>query len=197
MPGGKPTGTTDQILARRIQADPGSRDAADAASELFSRYYRRVYGLCYHYVREYEKARDLAQEVLARAYQKIGTFQWNTNFAAWIFTLTRHRCMSEMRRRTFSLDDSCDPDSIADESGDPEQAFFDKVDEEALIELIRNELSPEEQAAIWLRCFERMSILSVTQILGIEQVSGARAVLQRARKKLRAALSSGIDRDGV
>ena len=51
----------------------------------------------------------------------------------------------------------------------------------------------EEQKAIWLRCFERVPIDEITRLLGIEASTGARGVLQRARRKLRTAL----DRSGV
>jgi DNA-directed RNA polymerase specialized sigma24 family protein len=49
-------------------------------------------------------------------------------------------------------------------------------------------LEPQEQQAIWLRCVERMPVDDVTRILGVDGSSGARAVLQRARRKLRAAI---------
>jgi RNA polymerase sigma-70 factor (ECF subfamily) len=186
-------GTGDQALVRRIQATPGSRDAREAASELLARYQRRVYALCYQYVREREGALDLAQEVLIRAYRKLHTFQWRTGFAAWLFTLARNRCRSELRRRRPKLEQDVDPDTIADGREDPVQGLIDRLDEERLIGILREQLDPEEQAVVWLRCFERMPIDSVTRILGIQQASGARAVLQRARRKLRGITASKLD----
>jgi DNA-directed RNA polymerase specialized sigma24 family protein len=55
--------------------------------------------------------------------------------------------------------------------------------------LLRDTLSPLEQEAIWLRCFERLAVGDVTRILGLTHASGARSVLQSAREKLRAALA--------
>jgi DNA-directed RNA polymerase specialized sigma24 family protein len=54
--------------------------------------------------------------------------------------------------------------------------------------LLREHLSPVEQEAIWLRCFERLPVGDVTRMLGLTHASGARSVLQSARGKLRAAL---------
>jgi len=48
-----------------------------------------------------------------------------------------------------------------------------------------------EQKAIWLRCFERLPIDEITGMLGIEAKSGARGMLQTARRKLKAALEEG------
>jgi RNA polymerase sigma-70 factor (ECF subfamily) len=183
----------DRVLVRRIQTAPGSQDARDAASELFARYQHRVYGLCYQYVREHEGALDLAQEVLVRAYRKLHTFEWTTGFAAWLFTLAQNRCRSELRRRQPELDRETDPDTIAGGREDPAELLIEKLDEEKLLGILRERLDSVEQAVVWLRCFERMPIDSITRILGIGQVSGARAVLQRARRKLRAVAASELD----
>jgi DNA-directed RNA polymerase specialized sigma24 family protein len=55
--------------------------------------------------------------------------------------------------------------------------------------LLRESLSPVEQQAIWLRCFERLPVDEVTRLLGLTTASGARSVLQSAREKLRRALA--------
>jgi DNA-directed RNA polymerase specialized sigma subunit len=65
-------------------------------------------------------------------------------------------------------------------------------DEERLLQTIRTSLEPLEQDVIWLRCFERMGLEQITVILSIDGASGARAVLQRARRKLRAALDRRV-----
>ena len=60
-----------------------------------------------------------------------------------------------------------------------------------LLRIIRDELAPEEQQAIWLRCVERMPLDEVTRVMKLDGASGARAVLQRARRKIRAAMERG------
>ena len=55
--------------------------------------------------------------------------------------------------------------------------------------LLRDHLSPLEQEAIWLRCFEGLPVPEVTRLLGLTHASGARSVLQSAREKLRTALA--------
>jgi hypothetical protein len=41
---------------------------------------------------------------------------------------------------------------------------------------------------VWLRYSERLPVDEITLLLDLDQKSGARAVLQRARRKLKAAL---------
>ena len=64
-----------------------------------------------------------------------------------------------------------------------------REDEERMLGIIKEVLEPVEQRAIWLRCFEKVPVEEITRLLGIESASGARAVLQKARRKLRTALN--------
>ena len=70
----------------------------------------------------------------------------------------------------------------------PDRALEQKLDEEAVLELIKKTLEPIEQEALWLRCFERVPVDEITDILKITATSGARGVLQTARRKLKAAM---------
>ena len=79
---------------------------------------------------------------------------------------------------------------------DPDEALLRKLDEEELLSLIHKNLSGEEQTALWLRCIERVPISTLTGLLGLEQASGARGLLQRARRKLRAARGQHLECGG-
>ncbi len=72
-----------------------------------------------------------------------------------------------------------DPDGLSSDRPDPERALLERLDEEAVLELIEKHLDPVEQKVLWLRCFEKTPVDTITQVLGIEGPSGARAVLQR------------------
>ncbi len=86
------------------------------------------------------------------------------------------------------VDDQFDPDDRASGQVLPDQDLENRLAEEELLALIRVSLDEVEQQALWLRCFEKMPVDEITMLLGIEEASGARAVLQRARRKLKAAL---------
>jgi len=87
------------------------------------------------------------------------------------------------------VDDEVELNGLASPRNDPYQALEDKLTEAALLELIEQHLEPVEQKALWLRCMERLSVNAITTLLEIRENSGARAVLQRARRKLRVALT--------
>jgi RNA polymerase sigma-70 factor, ECF subfamily len=190
---------TDEELVRTALADPGSLLSREAASTLFGRYRRRVYAWCHRYVRDHEKALDLAQDVLLSAYRTMGSFQEHARFSSWLYAITRNRCLNELRRPAIFVNEEIDMDQLIDPGNDQAELLIRKLDEEAVLRLIHEHLDPEEQEVLWLRCFERMPIDMITETLRLRQASGARGVLQRARRNLRAALEArdhAVGRDG-
>ena len=179
----------DEDLLRVARNDRDSDRRRAAATELVCRYRDAVYLWCFRYVRDTERALDLSQDVLATVWEKIGTFEGRSKFSSWLFSVTRNRCIDSSRRVDL-LGDDAELGEIRDAAPLPDAVFEDERGEEWLLHTIRTELEPEEQQAIWLRCVERMSVDDVTRILGVDGASGARAVLQRARRKLRAAMEN-------
>lgn len=178
---------TDLALVSAVRE--GRPDAsARAARELFGRHRQRVYAWCRRYVRDHEQALDLSQEIFLIAFRSLHTYEGRAPFGAWLFTITHHACLRHVRKRGLDRDELALLEEIADPRPDPQDVLEDEEVRDALLATIRGCLSESEQRAIWLRCFERMPVEEVTSVLGLESASGARGVLQTARRKLRAAL---------
>jgi RNA polymerase sigma-70 factor (ECF subfamily) len=179
---------SDEELADLAVRDPGTTEARAASSELLGRYAERVYTWCFRHVRDHEQALDLAQEVLVNAYRRLDSFGGRSRFSTWLFAIARNRCLSELRRPALLYDDDVDLDAVAAAEDTPDTVLQRRLGEESVLALIRECLAPREQEALWLRCFERMPVDAITAVLQIPGTSGARAVLQSARRKLRTAL---------
>jgi RNA polymerase sigma-70 factor (ECF subfamily) len=182
-----PNHRPDDELLRAAREDPDPARRVDAATELVTRYRDPVYLWCYRYTRDRERARDLTQDVLLSVWEKITTFEGRSKFSSWVFSVTRNRCI-DASRRVDLLADEAPPDDVPDPAPAPDASFENDADEAWLLRTIRAELDDDEQRAIWMRCVERMPVEEVTRHLGVEGTAGARAVLQRARRKLRAAI---------
>ncbi len=66
-------------------------------------------------------------------------------------------------------------------------------DEKALRLLMGSQLDPSEEEAFWLRIVEGMSVDQITRTLRLKNASGARGILQSARRKLRRAWGDQVD----
>ncbi|MEZ4386997.1 MAG: sigma-70 family RNA polymerase sigma factor [Candidatus Krumholzibacteriia bacterium] len=179
----------DQELVRLARGAPDEATRRRAAADLLGRYRVRVYAWCLRHVHNHDQALDLAQDVLLTAYQKLASYRSDAPFAGWLWAVARNRCLNELRRPRLLSDEAAGLADLASDALAPDEELIERLDEERLVTLIRETLDPLEQQALRLRCFERMPVDAITAALGITETTGARAVLQRSRRKLRAALS--------
>ena len=90
-------GLTNRQLVERARG--GDREAF---GDLVERYRDMVYGLGYHLTRDFESARDLAQEAFVQAYLKLGQLRDPDGFSGWLRQITRNVHRNLHRRREVS-----------------------------------------------------------------------------------------------
>lgn len=185
-----PQEPSDDELLARFRQDPEGEAGRHAAGLLLARYRGRVYTWALRLLRDHEDALDCAQTVLLKAWRALPRFDGRSRFPSWLFAMTRNECLTALRPRLLRRDPDLDPEWFLVDDEDPAGVFATREEEDALETLIDETLSPLEQQAVWLRCFERLSVPEVTRLLGLTHASGARSVLQSAREKLRRALAA-------
>lgn len=167
------------------QARAGTPAGKAAAGELLRRYRRPVYVWCLRYVGEHERALDLAQDVLLAAYQRLEEFEGRAAFSSWLFVIARNRCLNEIRNDARRED--IEPDSLVDGATGFDERLESEMQGQRLLDLAARVLDEDERKALWLRYSELLPVEEITALLNLDQKTGARALLQRARRKLRAA----------
>lgn len=188
---------SDEALAALVSSREEPDCVAVATEELLSRYRGRIYRWCRRYTDDHEGALDLAQVILMKVNAALPRFSGRARVSTWIFAITRNECVSAMRRRTPRTADDQILDLVADSAPGPERRLIEHESEQRLLQLIEETLDPVEQDALWLRCFERLGVDEITRTLEIAGASGARGVLQNARRKLRAALERDREPGGA
>ena len=126
-----------------------------------------------------DKAEDLVQETLVKAWDKQESFQPGTNLKAWLFTILRNEFYSQMRKRRREVEDS-DGAITARLSIHPAQdGSSDLNDFKRALELL-----PEDQReAIILIGAEGMSYEDAAEALGVK-VGTIKSRVNRARNRL-------------
>jgi RNA polymerase sigma-70 factor (ECF subfamily) len=161
---------------------------------LLDRYRHRVYRWCYGYVHNRDAALDLAQDVLLTAHEKLASLRDDQRFGAWLFVVARNRCLASLRRRDRWTGAPVDVDELPAAAPSPEQRLLEQLALERFLRLLDGALDSRERQALVLRCCERMSVDGITEALRLQNASGARGLLQKARRKLRAELARSGDR---
>lgn len=180
---------SDEELVALFQREPDSAAGREAVSHLFRRYRDAVYLWCHRHLGDHDEALDLAQETFIEAHRALPGFEGRSAFRSWLFAIARFRCLSAIRRRRSWFDDEYDLDLAESGQAGPEEELLEAVDEDRVLAFLERHLDETERTAFWLRCYEDIGVDEITRRLGVTDTSGARGVLQRARRKLRAALA--------
>ena len=143
-----------------------------------------------------DKADDLVQETLVRAWDKQASFQPGTNLRAWLFTILRNEFYSQMRKRGREVSDADGALTVA-MATHPEQAGkLDMQDFQAALA----ELPDDQREAIILIGATGLSYEEAAEICDCA-VGTVKSRVSRARKRLSELLgvsdSSEYDPDGV
>jgi RNA polymerase sigma-70 factor, ECF subfamily len=132
----------ERDLVGRMRARDGS-----AVTDLASLYGPRIQQLAFRYLRNWEDAEEVAQDVLLKVYRKIEAFRGDAALSSWIYRITFNTAMSRLRsaRATRALE------AVAPDTGDkfepvaPEPADWSALADD---QVMRAELRHELVAAL-------------------------------------------------
>lgn len=185
-------------LAARTLRDPDSSDPEEVAvawrhleSEL-SRHEPAVIQLCQRIVRDHERALELSQDTMVTALQRVHTFRGDSSFRSWLLGIARFTALrATAKRRDLLVDDGI----VEIHAGGRTPDSLMRRDERD--ELVRAAslavLDPLEQEAVYLRYEEGLGQQQITHVLGLTNASGARGLLVRCRRKLKAEVQRRLD----
>lgn len=146
-----------------------------------------VYALCRRIVGDPERSREIAQDALLVAFRKLHDFRGDSSFRTWLLGIARFTALRAVRKKRDLLAE----DGLI-EVGDGARPVPSQLRrherEELLRQASRAVLDELEQEAVYLRYVEGLGQDEITRILGLTNASGARGLLVRCRRKLRAEL---------
>jgi RNA polymerase sigma-70 factor, ECF subfamily len=87
----------DSQLIGRMQAGDGT-----AVAELASTYGPRIHQLALRYVKNWEDAEEVTQDVIMKVFRKIDAFRGDAALSSWIYRITFNTAMSRLRSTRVS-----------------------------------------------------------------------------------------------
>ncbi len=164
-----------------------AREGDQAAfGRLVAAYQTPVYNLAYRMLGNAGEAEDAAQEAFLRAYIHLSRYDPQRPFSTWLFSITSHYCIDQLRRRRitwlpleeeFSL-----PVRFTSANPGPE-AVATRREEQDQVQQLLDVLSPTDRAAITLHYWYDYSYQEIAQTLDLT-VSAVKSRLYRARRAL-------------
>jgi len=180
----------DEELVSRSRSTTEAGEREQYINELFRRNYARVARWCLRFTADRESAADLAQEIFAKAYQKLSSYQGQSKFSTWLFVIARNHCLNAVRANTRQATELAADDGeeillgIADKSPNPHSALEQTASAELVRKLLSEALDETEKMVFTLHYGEDVPLDAITRLLRLENQSGAKAYIVSAKRKL-------------
>src|SRR6202047_2237341 len=173
-------------LVRRVQA----RDEI-AFREIVERYQAKVFSIIYGILRNHNDAEDIAQQVFAKIYFSIQSFDFRSSLLTWIYKITVNECYDYLRqkrvRKLVYESDFSEEDANRLEASDPAVDPAIPVDrrlaQQDLVVKLLSKVSAEDRSLILLKEVEGHSVEELAAMTGLNE-NTIKVKLFRARAKL-------------
>ncbi|MBL8173635.1 MAG: RNA polymerase sigma factor [Bryobacterales bacterium] len=176
---------TDEELIASAQRDPAQANAC--WEQLFLRHQQKVALWCLRYTGDRDRAADLTQEIFLKLRQNLSSFQGNSKFTTWLYTVCRNHCINEIRSAPNRKEQPL-PEIDAPYLEAPLPDYGESLDRTARVDQARlwieQLLDPVEKQVFHLHYVEEVSLDSVTHLLQLSNASGAKAYIVSAKRKL-------------
>lgn len=192
-------GSQEAALVRRVQAGDER-----AFREIVDRYQSKVLSIIYGILKNRNDAEDIAQQVFAKIYFSIGSFDFRSSLLTWIYKITVNECYDYLRkkrvRKLVYESDFTEEDALrmmnSEQPAEQVRAVDTLLAERDLVMKLLEKISEEERTLILLKEVEGHSVEELAQMTGLNQ-NTIKVKLFRARQKLLRAAGRLMRRRGM
>ncbi|HOX01846.1 MAG TPA: sigma-70 family RNA polymerase sigma factor [Candidatus Paceibacterota bacterium] len=155
-----------KLIAAVLQGD------IDSFESLIQKYQPRLFAMARRYARNETEVQDLVQEMLIKAYQRLGSFRGRAPFEHWLMRLAVRTCYDFLRARRRNRETACT------DLSDEENQWLDQFAHHAappaesepgareLIQRSLDHLPPPARLVIGLLEIEGRSVKEIAQLTG-------------------------------
>jgi RNA polymerase sigma-70 factor (ECF subfamily) len=164
-------------------AREGDQSAFD---RLVAAYQTPVYNLAYRMLGSATEAEDAAQEAFLRAYIHLRSYDSQRPFSTWLFSITSHYCIDQLRRRRITwlpLEEEVSLPVLFTSANPGPEATVVRREQQDRVQQLLDALSPTDRAAVTLHYWYDYSYQEIAQTLDLT-VSAVKSRLYRARRTM-------------
>jgi RNA polymerase sigma-70 factor (ECF subfamily) len=180
------TKTEEATLIRRVQSGDEM-----AFREVVDRYQTKVFSIIYGILRNRNDAEDIAQQVFAKIYFSIRSFDFRSSLLTWIYKITVNECYDYLRkkkvRKLVYESDFTEEEAARMERAEPatsaEKPLDARLAQRDLVMKLLTKVSEEDRQLLLLKEVEGHSVEELAQMTGMNE-NTIKVKLFRARQKL-------------
>ena len=149
---------------------------SEAMNQLLQTAYKNVLFQCRRIMKHSEDAEDMAQEVLIKIYETLGTLREPERFISWANTIATRRCINERMRNPKDLQfvEDEEGNSILDNLEELDQqsmpeAALDSEETRRMIRELIDKLPETQRVAVMSYYNAEMSVKEIAELLGVSE----------------------------
>ncbi|MBN1782266.1 sigma-70 family RNA polymerase sigma factor [bacterium] len=164
-----------------------------AFGELVTAYQDKILYLIYDFVRNYEDAKDLAQDVFIKAFERLDQFEGRSRFSTWLHRIAVNQALDFKRRhkkmKVQDLESSLlNRDEFHDRQPFPSaERSLEQQELRIQLEHCLGEVSENQKTAVILKYFHQQSTEEIAELMQCSEAT-VRTHLFRAIQHLRKSL---------
>ncbi|MHB8206374.1 RNA polymerase sigma factor [Mucilaginibacter sp.] len=165
-----------------------------AYADLVKRHQRFVFTLAMRFAKSREDAEEIAQDCFIKAYRSLESFQRQSKFTTWLYSIVYTTAMTTLRKKRVATDSIDDEDAFIQienkVSGYDENNVENKSRSFYLSQAI-DQLLPDDATIITLFYKGEQSLEEIAQTMGLE-ANTVKVKLFRARQRLKEKLERNL-----
>lgn len=165
-----------------------------AYADLVKRHQRFVFTLAMRFAKAREDAEEIAQDCFVKAYRSLGSFQQQSKFSTWLYSIVYTTSMTFLRKKrvdTSSIDDEESHLQIPHNPGSYDVDNIENKSRSFYLNQAITQLLPDDATIITLFYKGEQSLEEIAQALGIE-ANTVKVKLFRARQRLKERLERNL-----
>ncbi|HTQ53970.1 MAG TPA: sigma-70 family RNA polymerase sigma factor [Bryobacteraceae bacterium] len=178
--------TQESELIRRAKAGEEA-----AFREIVEKYQSKVFSIIHGIVRQRNDVEDIAQQVFAKVYLSIRSFDFRSSLITWIYKITVNECFDYLRKkkvRKLVYESDLSEDEVrrvenADPAIDRQPAADLNLARRDYVMKLLNRVSEEERMLLMMKEVEGYSVEELAAMTGMNE-NTIKVKLFRARQKL-------------
>jgi RNA polymerase sigma-70 factor (ECF subfamily) len=146
-------------------------------------YQKQLFVYCWRLLGSRQEAEDAVQDVLVKAFEKIGMYRPSVSFSSWLYKMAYHHCLNSIRRRKlqrkFGLGLFIKDTAVDSAAQVMERQLFSEPLSKAL-----DQLTVEERNVLVLRIFAEKPFAEIGEIMN-KSPEAVKKKYGRTRSKLK------------
>lgn len=130
--------------------------------ELVRRYQVKIHDLCYKMVKNYDDARDVAQDVFIKAYRNINGFRGQSKFSTWLYRIAVNTSLNFIKRQRPA--EEIKEEIVELPKDNPVQRYENKRMREEIYQAVAK-LPNVQKTVFTLRALEELPYQEISEIL--------------------------------